>query len=79
MLWYCCLLSDVCPDLPDPGCGAVSVTGNSVGDVADYLCHDGCRLVGSPTLTCKIGGKWSHKLPVCTGVLGINVWLYFQS
>ena len=58
-----------CDNLPDPPFGDVSLTGNSIGDVATYVCDPGFELVGQPTRTCEQlnpqTADWSGEEPVC--------------
>ena len=59
----------LCDNLPDPSFGNVSLSGNSIGDVATYACNPGFDLVGPPTRTCEemdAGfADWSGEAPVC--------------
>lgn len=54
-----------CPDLPDPQYGSVELTGNRVGDQANYECDKGFRLSGDSQRECLITGDWSGKAPTC--------------
>ena len=58
-----------CDDLHDPLFGNVSLSGNSIGDVATYVCDPGFELVGQPTRTCEQlnpqTADWSGEEPVC--------------
>ena len=59
------LAAITCPDLEDPQYGTVETTDNRVGDVANYECNFGFRLVGSSQLTCLVSGEWSDEVPTC--------------
>ena len=58
-----------CDNLSDPPFGDVSLSGNSIGDVATYVCDPGFELVGQPTRTCEQlnlpTAGWSGEEPVC--------------
>ena len=58
-----------CDNLPDPPFGDVSLSGNSVDDVATYVCDHGFELVGQSTRTCQQlnaqTADWSGEEPVC--------------
>ena len=58
-----------CDNLSDPPFGDVSLSGNSIGDVATYVCEPGFELVGQPTRTCEQLNPqttdWSGEEPVC--------------
>ena len=54
-----------CPDLDNPGNGAVTVNGTSPGDTATYSCNTGFELEGTDTVTCGDNGTWSAGPPVC--------------
>ena len=58
----------MCPSLPDPPNGIVSVTGFSVGGVATYICNEGFELVGSEVRMCQGDGEWSGEEPQCGGM-----------
>ena len=66
-IYVCTYISTtVCPDLPNPANGMVTISGNSDGDTATYTCDQGYELVGAETLTCQsIGAQWSDPPPVC--------------
>ena len=55
----------LCPKLPNPVNGSVSVSGFRVGSKATYECDDGFVLVGLATRKCLITAKWSGEAPVC--------------
>ena len=54
-----------CPTLTDPANGALSYTGISVGDTANYTCFPDYEPVGANNLTCRNDGQWSADLPMC--------------
>ena len=58
-----------CANLPDPPFGDISLSGNSIGDVATYVCDPGAELVGPQTRTCEETdpgiADWSDEEPVC--------------
>lgn len=55
----------ICPDLPDPTNGAVSVPSYSVGGIASYECNAGYGLDGSQSRTCESDQTWSGVQPTC--------------
>ena len=57
----------MCPLLADPANGSVLISGNSIGETADYICELGFTLVGPSSLTCGEDGSWSGIPPVCIG------------
>ena len=54
-----------CEYPPAPTNGAVSVTQLGVGGLALYNCNPGLSLLGSPSIVCQAGGKWSGVAPTC--------------
>ena len=54
-----------CPELPEIERGSVKLTGLNANDTATYSCDSGHKLVGSKTLTCRLGGRWSGTPPQC--------------
>ena len=62
----------MCPDPVAPANGAVTFTGNSLGDTATYTCDSGFELVGTATATCTAAGDGSSAsfepaAPICNG------------
>ncbi len=55
----------LCPTLPDPANGDVSVKSKTVGGTATYTCSTGYTLIGSSTRTCSSSGTWSGSAAVC--------------
>ena len=55
----------MCPALENPPNGNLVLSGNTVGETADYTCNTGFILVGDSTLTCGGDGQWSGSPPVC--------------
>ena len=55
----------MCPTLDDPANGNLVLSGNTVGETADYTCNTGFILEGDSTLTCGEDGQWSGSPPVC--------------
>ena len=55
----------LCPELPNPTNGEVSLTGNTVGSLASYSCDLGFGLVGFSTRICQPIGQWSGQAPTC--------------
>ncbi len=58
----------LCPTLPDPANGDVSVQSRTVGGTATYTCSTGYTLSGSSTRTCQTNGVWSGTAPTCNAV-----------
>ncbi|GFT38821.1 limulus clotting factor C [Nephila pilipes] len=56
-----------CPLLSAPANGRLTFSANELveGVSATTQCNPYHRLIGSDTLTCLAGGKWSGELPVC--------------
>ena len=65
----------LCPELPDPANGMVTLTGTSVADTATYTCNAGFQLAGAPVLTCQGGGTWDNPLPRCQSLAGMKLYL----
>ena len=63
--WQCVTVATKCPDLPDPRYGSVKLTGNRVGDKANYRCNSGFRLDGQSQRKCLVTGDWSGEAPTC--------------
>ena len=59
------LLARICEDLPDIFRGSVSLSGNSVGSTATYVCVQGYELVGDEVRICQNTGEWSGTEPSC--------------
>ena len=55
----------VCPSLPDPANGRVSLSGTTAGSTATYSCDRGFGLVGFSTRICQASGEWSGEEPTC--------------
>ncbi|KAI8498233.1 hypothetical protein Bbelb_241770 [Branchiostoma belcheri] len=56
-----------CPPPANPMNGLVSGS-KSYGDVANFTCEPGYKLVGTSSLTCLSDGTWDGTLPTCTAV-----------
>ncbi len=56
----------LCPTLPDPANGNVSVQSRTVGGTATYTCSTGYNLSGSSTRTCQTNRAWSGTAPTCS-------------
>ena len=56
-----------CPALENPADGMVSVTGNSSGDTATYICDSNFDLLGVSERVCEDDGQWSGEAPMCIG------------
>ena len=56
---------NVCPTLVPPANGNLVLSGNTVGETANYTCNTGFILEGDPTLTCGGDGQWIGNPPVC--------------
>ena len=69
-----------CDNLPDPPFGGVSLSGNSIGDVATYVCEPAFELVGQPTRTCEQlndqTADWSGEEPVCRRMYAFSLILF---
>ena len=69
-----------CDNLPDPPFGDVSLSDNSIGDVATYVCDPGFELVGQPTRTCEQlnaqTADWSGEEPVCRRMYAFSLILF---
>lgn len=59
------VLAITCPSLQDPRYGSVSLTGNRVGDYANYQCDAGFTLEGDARRKCQVSGQWSGEVPSC--------------
>ena len=58
----------ICPDLPPPAFGRVSIHNNrTLSSVATYSCNHGYAVVGEATRYCLVSEQWSGKEPKCTG------------
>ena len=58
----------MCPELSSPVYGNVTVTGQSIGDIATYTCDSGFELDltnGSEVRICQADGTWSGYPPAC--------------
>ncbi|XP_060580368.1 sushi, von Willebrand factor type A, EGF and pentraxin domain-containing protein 1-like [Ruditapes philippinarum] len=56
----------VCPLLPNPQYGSVTLSGTSFDDTATYRCtRAGYRLSGTDTRKCSDDGQWSARAPTC--------------
>ncbi|CAI7994700.1 CUB and sushi domain-containing protein 3 [Geodia barretti] len=55
----------MCPTLNDPDNGNLNLSGNSLGDTAEYTCNTGYNLMGESILTCGADSQWSGTPPVC--------------
>ena len=60
------ILLGFCPVLTDPDNGTVFTTGNTVGDVAMYICDREYEIVGDDMRTCLDDGTWNGSVPICT-------------
>ncbi|XP_019629883.1 PREDICTED: E-selectin-like [Branchiostoma belcheri] len=56
-----------CSPLTNPIKGFVTGP-NSYGDVVNFTCEPGYKLVGTSSLTCLSDGTWDGKSPTCTAV-----------
>ncbi|KAI8498127.1 hypothetical protein Bbelb_240710 [Branchiostoma belcheri] len=56
-----------CPSLSPPLNGFMTGS-NSYGDVVNFTCESGYKLVGTSSLTCQSNGTWNGKSPTCTAV-----------
>ena len=69
-----------CDNLSDPPFGDVSLSGNSIGDVATYVCDPGFVLVGLPTRMCEQlnpqTADWSGEEPVCRRMYAFSLILF---
>ncbi|CAI8024982.1 Sushi repeat-containing protein SRPX2, partial [Geodia barretti] len=54
-----------CPTLNDPDNGNLNLSGNSLGDTAEYTCNTGYNLMGESISTCGADSQWSGNPPVC--------------
>ncbi|CAI7994714.1 Sushi, von Willebrand factor type A, EGF and pentraxin domain-containing protein 1, partial [Geodia barretti] len=59
----------MCPTLNDPDNGNLNLSGNSLGDTAEYTCNTGYNLMGESILTCGADSQWSGTPPVCEVVM----------
>ncbi|CAI8052865.1 CUB and sushi domain-containing protein 3 [Geodia barretti] len=57
-----------CPTLNDPDNGNLELSGNTIGQTAEYTCNDGFNLVGESSLICGPDGQWTGNPPVCVVV-----------
>ena len=67
--------------------GMVTITGNSVGDIATYTCDPGFELIGNMTATCtqvdmnsavfQLQELPSCRREYCMNVTRLNLWLLF--
>ena len=64
------ILTALCPDLANPTNGVVTLSGNSAGDTATYMCNGRFELVGVPVLNCQDDGTWDNPPPVCQSIEG---------
>lgn len=55
----------ICPTLSAPANGSISLSGVTVGDIANYSCNEEFELVGNATRVCLDDGTWSGQDPVC--------------
>ncbi|KAI8515762.1 hypothetical protein Bbelb_065750 [Branchiostoma belcheri] len=55
-----------CPPLSHPNNGFMGGN-NSYGDVVNFTCEPGYKLVGTSSLTCLSDGTWDGTSPTCTG------------
>ena len=65
----------------DPRDGNVVLTGNSVGDSANYVCSPGFELIGDETATCtsdmeESGASFRPASPTCRGKKFSGLHLY---
>ena len=59
----------LCPDLPDPENGQVSLSGMTEGSLATYQCDAGFFPTdGVAVRICEAGGEWSGSAPTCQGI-----------
>ena len=70
ILFSLSILTALCPVLPDPANGVVTLSGRSEGDTAAYSCNNQYELVGAPILNCQSDGTWDNLPPVCQIVEG---------
>lgn len=59
------LLEDGCTDIGEVSNGVRFGDSIAVGSKVNFECKKGYRLIGSPTLTCRRGGRWDRNKPVC--------------
>ena len=62
----------LCPGLPNPANGTVTLSGRSPGNTATYSCNAGFSLMGAQTRTCGDDGMWSDSPPVCLIIVGMR-------
>ena len=56
----------LCDGLSDLGNGTITVTGQTEGSNATYICDDGYQLTGGNSIrTCVDTGMWSGQEPTC--------------
>lgn len=60
------ILELLCPDLPDPIGGRITITSRTVGSVVTYICDEGYLLNGSPERECLASEMWSNTPPFCS-------------
>ena len=54
-----------CPTLNDPDNGNLILSGNTIGQTAEYTCNNGFNLGGESLLICGPDGQWTGNPPVC--------------
>lgn len=59
-------VAPICPKLPSPANGKVTVSGQGSNVLATYQCNRGFSLVGTRSRSCR-NGVWLGTAPVCRG------------
>lgn len=73
------ILSVVCPPLPNPLDGTVTIISNNFRGAAIYSCKDGFTLMGINIVrTCTVSGEWSGTPPTCEGRYSVTSCLMFD-
>ncbi|XP_057653656.1 sushi, von Willebrand factor type A, EGF and pentraxin domain-containing protein 1 [Diorhabda carinulata] len=58
-------LFDWCPEPPGINGGTITVSGRRTGDTATFACNPGYVIIGEEVISCRLGGEWSGKAPIC--------------
>ena len=67
------LFTVMCPSLPNPGNGTVTLSGTTPLSSAIYSCNDGFLPVGQVVRLCGNNGEWSGSAPICQGIALIGL------